>query len=91
MLFPTFTLACRKSAKNGLDSMSKPFFYNPSECNKLHPSPFAREAKRLIYFYSARFSHFIDSLRLSLKKAKALPFIRFFDFFNSATSKTRKA
>ena len=30
--------------------------------NKLHPPPFAREAKRLIYFYSARFSHFIDSL-----------------------------
>ena len=52
-----------KSAKNGLDSMSKPFFHNPSECNKLHPPPFAREAKRLIYFYSARFSHFIDSLK----------------------------
>ena len=43
--------------------MSKPFFHNPSECNKLHPPPFAREAKRLIYFYSARFSHFIDSLK----------------------------
>jgi len=51
-----------KSAKNGLDSMSKPFFHNPSECNQLHPPPFAMEAKRLIYFYSARFSHFIDSL-----------------------------
>ena len=52
-----------KSAKNGLDTMSKPFFHNPSECNKLHPPPFAREAKRLIYFYSARFGHFIDSLK----------------------------
>ena len=53
----------QKAPKNGLDSMSKPFFHNPSECNKLHPPPFAREAKRLIYFYSARFSHFIDSLK----------------------------
>ena len=43
--------------------MSKPFFHNSSECYKLHPPPFAREAKRLISFYSARFSHFIDSLR----------------------------
>ena len=34
-----------KNAKNGLDSMSKPFFLNPSECNQLHPPPFAREAK----------------------------------------------
>ena len=55
---------------------------NPSECNKLNPpshlsvwsvllhfvhAPFAREAKRLIYFYSVRFSHFIDSLKLSFK------------------------
>ena len=24
-------------------------FSNPSECNKLHPPPFAREAKKLIY------------------------------------------
>ena len=53
----------QKAPKNGLDSMSKPFFHNPSECNKLHPPPFAREAKRLISFYSARFSHFIDSLK----------------------------
>ena len=35
-------------------------------CRGLHrrPAPFTREAKRLIYFYSARFSHFIDSLKL---------------------------
>ena len=26
-----------ESAKNGLNSMSKPFFHNPSVCNKLHP------------------------------------------------------
>ena len=39
-----------KKRKNGLDSMSKPFFHNPSECNKLHPPPFTREAKRFIYF-----------------------------------------
>ena len=25
-------------------------FSNPSECNKLHPPPFAREASRFIYF-----------------------------------------
>ena len=33
-------------------------------CRGLHrrPAPFTREAKRLICFYSARFSHFIDSL-----------------------------
>ena len=36
---------------------------NPSKCNKLHPPPFAKGGKRLIYFYLARFSHFIDSLR----------------------------
>ena len=54
-----------ESAKNGLDSMSKPFFHNPSECNKLHPPPFAREAKKVYLFYSARFSHFIDSLKMN--------------------------
>ena len=53
-----------ESAKNGLNSMSKPFFHNPSVCNKLHPPPFAREAKKVYLFYSARFSHFIDSLKL---------------------------
>ena len=38
-------------------------------CRGLHrrPAPFAREAKRLIHFYSVRFSHFIDSLKLSFK------------------------
>ena len=39
-----------KSAKSSLDSMSKLLFHNPSECNKLHPPPFAREAKKFIYF-----------------------------------------
>ena len=38
-----------ESAKNSLDSMSK-LFFNPTECNKLHPPPFTREAKRFIYF-----------------------------------------
>ena len=34
------------------------------KCRGLHwrPAPFAREAKRFIYFYLARFSRFIDSL-----------------------------
>ncbi len=53
-----------KSAKNSLDTMSK-LFFNPSECNKLHPPPFAREAKKIYLFYLARFSHFIDRLRTS--------------------------
>ena len=37
-------------------------------CRGLHrrPAPFPREAKRLIYFYSARFSRFIDSLTVRL-------------------------
>jgi len=39
-----------KSVKNGLDSMSKPFFHNPSECNKLHPPPFARGGKKIDLF-----------------------------------------
>ena len=39
----------QKAPKNSVDSMSK-LFFNPSECNKLHPPPFAREAKRFIYF-----------------------------------------
>ena len=67
-----------ESAKNGLNSMSKPFFHNPSVCNKLHPPPFAREAKKVYLFYSARFSHFIDSL-------KSLDFIQalFASFSNS--------
>ena len=64
--------------------MSKPFF-NPSECNKLHPpshlsvrsvllhfvqrSPpetrtLCKGGKKVNLFYSARFSHFIDSLKL---------------------------
>jgi hypothetical protein len=33
----------------------------------LHPPPFAREAKRLVYFCSARFSQFIDSLKRLIK------------------------
>ena len=57
-----------KSAKNSLDSMSK-LFFNPSECNKLHPPPFAREAKKVYLFYSVRFSHFIDSLACRLLPA----------------------
>ena len=65
--------------------MSKPFFHNPSECNKLHPpshlsirsvllhfvqrSPpetrtLCKGGKKVNLFYSARFSHFIDSLKL---------------------------
>ena len=36
----------RKAPKKSLDSMSK-LFFNPSECNKLHPPPFAREAKKV--------------------------------------------
>jgi hypothetical protein len=47
--------------------MSK-LFFNPSECNELHPPPFAREAKKVYLFYSARFSHFIDSLKPLQKK-----------------------
>ena len=38
------------SAKNGLNSMSKPFFHNPFEYNKLHPPYFAMEVKRFIHF-----------------------------------------
>ena len=48
-----------KSAKKELGLDVRALFHNPSECNKLHPPPFTREAKRLICFYSARFSHFI--------------------------------
>ena len=64
--------------------MSK-LFFNPSECNKLHPpshlsvwsvllhfvqrSPpetrtLCKGGKKVNLFYSARFSHFIDSLKL---------------------------
>ena len=76
-----------KSAKNSLDSMSK-LFFNPSECNKLHPpshlsvrsvllhfvqrSPpetrtLYKGGKKVYLFYSARFSHFIDSLNAPCK------------------------
>ena len=76
-----------KSAKNSLDSMSK-LFFNPSECNKLHPpshlsvrsvllhfvqrSPpetrtLYKGGKNVYLFYSARFSHFIDSLNAPCK------------------------
>ena len=76
-----------KSAKNSLDSMSK-LFFNPSECNKLHPPshlsvrsvllhfvqrfpPETRTlykgGKNVYLFYSARFSHFIDSLNAPCK------------------------
>ena len=77
-----------ESAKNGLNSMSKPFFHNPFECNKLHPpshlsvrsvllhfvqrSPpetrtLYKGGKNVYLFYSARFSHFIDSLNAPCK------------------------
>ena len=77
-----------ESAKNGLTSMSKPFFHNPFECNKLHPpshlsvrsvllhfvqrSPpetrtLYKGGKNVYLFYSARFSHFIDSLNAPCK------------------------
>ena len=77
-----------ESAKNGLNSISKPFFYNPFECNKLHPpshlsvrsvllhfvqrSPpetrtLYKGGKNVYLFYSARFSHFIDSLNAPCK------------------------
>ena len=36
----------RKATQNSLDSMSK-LFFNPSECNKLHPPPFARGGKKV--------------------------------------------
>ena len=76
-----------KSTKNSLDSMSK-LFFNPSECNKLHPpshlsvrsvllhfvqrSPpetrtLYKGGKKVYLFYSARFSHFIDSLNAPCK------------------------
>ena len=76
-----------ESAKNSLDSMSK-LFFNPSECNKLHPpshlsvrsvllhfvqrSPpetrtLYKGGKNVYLFYSARFSHFIDSLNAPCK------------------------
>ena len=76
-----------KSAKKSLDSMSK-LFFNPSECNKLHPpshlsvrsvllhfvqrSPpetrtLYKGGKNVYLFYSARFSHFIDSLNAPCK------------------------
>ena len=38
-----------KSAKNGLDSMSKPFF-NPSECNKLRPPSHLSVRSVLLHF-----------------------------------------
>ena len=43
-----------KSAENGLDIESKPFFHNPSECNKLHPLPFARGGEKVnLFLYGA--------------------------------------
>ena len=39
-----------KSAKNGLDSMSKPFFHNPSGCNKLHPPSHLSVRSVLLHF-----------------------------------------
>ena len=59
----------QKAPKTAWTRCPSRFFHNPSECNKLHPPPFAREAKKLIYFYSARFSHFIDSLRKASEDA----------------------
>ena len=38
-----------KSAKNSLDSMPKPFF-NPSECNKLHPPSHLSVRSVLLHF-----------------------------------------
>ncbi len=93
-----------ESAKNGLNSMSKPFFHNPSVCNKLHPpshlsvrsvllhfvqrSPpetrtLCKRGKKVYLFYSARFSHFIDSLNyhssfiklIRSEKGSSLPII----------------
>ena len=45
------------------------------KCRGLHrrPAPFAREAKRFIYFYLARFSRFIDSLQVSLHCMRLKP------------------
>ena len=39
-----------KSAKNSLDSMSKLFFHNPSECNKLHPPSHLSVRSVLLHF-----------------------------------------
>ena len=39
-----------KSAKNGLNSMSKPFFHNPSVCNKLHPPSHLSVRSVLLHF-----------------------------------------
>ena len=86
-----------ESAKNGLNSMSKPFFHNPFECNKLHPpshlsvrsvllhfvqrSPpetrtLCKRGKKVYLFYSARFSHFIDSLKSATRRRQIIrPFM----------------
>ena len=52
----------KRQKYQGLDVLD--IFHNPSECNKLHPPPFAREAKRYIEFYTARFSRFIKVCKL---------------------------
>ena len=39
-----------ESAKNGLNSMSKPFFHNPSVCNKLHPPSHLSVRSVLLHF-----------------------------------------
>ena len=40
----------QKAPKNSLDSMSKLFFHNPSECNKLHPPSHLSVRSVLLHF-----------------------------------------
>ena len=51
LCFAQFTpLSKRRKAPKTARTLSPCRLSNPSECNKLHPPPFAREANRFIYF-----------------------------------------
>ena len=52
----------QKAPKTAWTRCPSRFFTIPPSAQQVAPPPFAMETKRLIYFYSARFSHFIDSL-----------------------------
>ena len=60
LCFAQFTPPSKRRKAPKMARTSSPcHFSNPSECNKLHPPLFARETKRFIFYYSARFSRFI--------------------------------
>ena len=78
-----YSLTHTKSAKKELGLDVRALFHNPSECNKLHPPPFARKAKRFIYYIPVSYTHLDVYKRQEFITAQAIispvakPFLKY--------------